>query len=402
MEKKNIAFILPRLSNGGMERIAAALSKEIINNYNLIIISLFEDRDKYDFVGEIIEINKTIEKSFIGKILNFLERIKKIDKIKREKNIDLTLSFEQTCNLLNLLTGREKKVISIHSIKSRENLSIGIYGKIYNFLMKILYKKSDKIICVSEGIKKDLNLNYGLDLNRIEVIYNPHDLKFINNNLKNIKKEKNNYEVINVGRLDVAKGQRYLLKIISLVKKELPNIKLKILGKGNLESELKELSKKLSLEENVEFLGYINNPYKEIEKADLFVLSSLYEGFPGVLVESLICKTPIISTDCVYGIREILLSEEELKKIGYNEIKESLYGTYGIICPKLKIGNNLNEFSLEYTEEEKLIAKEIIKLLKDKNLREKYQEKGLERAKKLDTSIIAQKYNELFEKTLDI
>ena len=56
MEKKNIAFILPRLSNGGMERIAAALSKEIINNYNLIIISLFEDRDKYDFVGEIIEI----------------------------------------------------------------------------------------------------------------------------------------------------------------------------------------------------------------------------------------------------------------------------------------------------------------------------------------------------------
>lgn len=402
MEKKNIAFILPRLSNGGMERVAAALSKEIKKKYNLTIISLLVDDERYDFGGEIIEINKTIEKNFIGKIFNFLDRVKKIDKIKREKNIDLTLSFEQTCNILNLLTGKEKKIISIHSIKSRENLSIGIYGKIYNFLMKILYKKSDKIICVSEGIKKDLNLNYGLDLKRIKVIYNPHDLKFITNNLENIKKEKNNYEIINVGRLDVAKGQKYLLKIISLVKKELPNIKLKILGKGNLESKLKELSKKLSLEENVEFLGYINNPYKEIEKADLFVLSSLYEGFPGVLVESLICRTPIISTDCVYGVREILLSEEELKKIGYNEIKEPLYGTYGIICPKLKIGNNLNEFSLEYTEEEKLIAKEIIKSLKDKNLREKYQEKGLERAKKLDTSIIAQKYNELFEKTLDI
>lgn len=402
MEKKNIAFILPRLSNGGMERVAAALSKEIKKKYNLTIISLLEDDERYDFAGEIIEINKTIEKSFIGKIFNFLERIRKINKIKREKNIDLTLSFEQTCNILNLLTRREKKIISIHSIKSRENLSIGIYGKIYNFLMKILYKKSDKIICVSEGIKKDLNLNYGIDLDRIEVIYNPHDLKFIANNLENTKREKNNYEIINVGRLDVAKGQKYLLKIISLVKKELPNIKLKILGKGNLESELKELSKNLSLEENIEFLGYINNPYKEIEKADIFVLSSLYEGFPGVLVESLICKTPIISTDCVFGIREILLSEEELKKIGYNEIKTPFYGTYGIICPKFKIGNNLTEFSLEYTEEEKIIAKEIVKLLKNKNLREKYQEKGLKRAKKLDTSIIAQRYNELFEKTLDI
>lgn len=402
MEKrKNIAFILPRLSNGGMERIAAALSKEIAKKYNLTIISLFQDTDKYDFTGEIIEINKTLEKGFLGKISNFLNRLREINRIKKEKKIDLTLSFEQTCNFLNLLTGEEKKVISIHNVKSRENLSIGIYGKIYNIIMKTLYKRADKIICVSEGIKKDLNFNYGLELSKIQVIYNPHDINFITNNLENKKEFNENYEILNVGRLDVAKGQRYLLKIISLVKQEIPNIKLKILGKGDLEKELKKLAKTLSIEENVDFLGYVNNPYKEIEKSDIFVLTSLYEGFPGVLVESLICNTPIISTDCVFGIREILFSEEELKKVGDKDILEPYYAKYGVICPKFKIENNLNEFSLEYTEEEKIFAKEIIKLLKNKEIRKKYQEIGLEKAKRLDTTIISKEYIKLFEESLN-
>lgn len=400
-KKKNIAFILPRLSNGGMERIAAALSKEIEKKYNLTIISLFQDTDKYDFTGEIIEINKTIEKGFLGKISNFLNRLKEINRIKKEKKIDLTLSFEQTCNFLNLLTGEEKKVISIHNVKSRENLSIGIYGKIYNIIMKTLYKRADKIICVSEGIKKDLNFNYGLELSKIQVIYNPHDINFITNNLENKKEFNENYEIINVGRLDVAKGQRYLLKIISLVKQEIPNIKLKILGKGDLEKELKELAKTLSIEENVDFLGYVNNPYKEIEKSDIFILTSLYEGFPGVLVESLICKTPVISTDCVFGIREILFSEEELKEVGDRDILEPYYARYGVICPKFKIGNNLNEFSLEYTEEEKIFAKEIIELLKNNEVRKKYQEIGLEKAKRLDTTIVSEEYIKLFEESLN-
>lgn len=399
MEKKNIAFILPRLSNGGMERVAAALSKEIAKKYSLVIISLLKDDEKFNFSGEIIEVNKTIRKNFLGKILNFIFRIKEINKIKKEKKIDLTLSFEQTCNLINLITGKEKKIISVHNIKSKENLSIGFYGKIYNVIMKNLYKKSDRIICVSKGIKKDLYVNYKINSEKIQVLYNPHDIKFIADNLTNKKIKNETYEIINVGRLDVAKGQRYLLKVISLIKKEYPKIKLKILGKGELEKELKELTKNLSIEENVEFLGYINNPYKEIEKADVFVLSSLYEGFPGVLVESLACKTPVISTDCVFGIREILLSEEELNQIGGKDIEIPFYGKYGIICPKLKIEKGLNNFSLEYTEEEKILAREIIKFLENEQVRKKYQEQGIEKARKLDTSIIANEYIKLFEST---
>lgn len=402
-KKKNIAFILPRLSNGGMERVAAALSKEIAKKYNLTIISLFQDNEKYDFAGEIIEINKIIGKNFLGKILNFLNRLRKINRIKKEKKIDLTLSFEQTCNFLNLLTGEDKKIISVHSEKSKENLSIGIYGKLYNWLMKIIYRRSEAIICVSKGIENDLRFNYKLDKQEqnVHVINNPYDIEFILKNIKNQKEEEEEPILINVGRLDVAKGHKNLFKILKLVKEEIPNIKLKILGKGDLEKELKELAKFLSIEANIDFLGYVNNPYREIEKADIFVMTSLYEGFPGVLVESLACKTPIISTDCTYGIREILFSEEELKEVRDKDIIEPYYAKYGIICPKFKIGNNLNEFSLEYREEEKIYAREIIKLLENKEMRKKYQKIGIEKAKKLDTTIISKKYIDLFEVVLN-
>ena len=95
-----------------------------------------------------------------------------------------------------------------------------------------------------------------------------------------------------MGRLTRPKGQWHLIRALSYVKKEIEDVKLLILGQGELKGYLKELVDKLDLRNNVEFLGYQRNPFKYIASSDLFVFSSLYEGFGNVLVEAMACGVP--------------------------------------------------------------------------------------------------------------
>lgn len=92
---------------------------------------------------------------------------------------------------------------------------------------------------------------------------------------------------------------------------------------------IQKLTKNLQLKDDVLFLGFKNNPFKYIAKADLFVLSSLWEGFPNVLIEAMVCGLPIISTGCRSGPREILAPTYR------NKVKNDYYkAEYGVIIPE--------------------------------------------------------------------
>nr|WP_241878977.1 glycosyltransferase [Psychrobacter sp. PraFG1]UNK05619.1 glycosyltransferase [Psychrobacter sp. PraFG1] len=111
--------------------------------------------------------------------------------------------------------------------------------------------------------------------------------------------------VLAVGRLT---HQKDFATLIHAFKKVLKNkaCNLIILGEGELRCELEKLIKDLNLQDNVQLPGFVNNPYAWMSKADLFVLSSIYEGFGNVLVEAMACGTPVVSTDCPSGPSEIL------------------------------------------------------------------------------------------------
>ena len=133
-------------------------------------------------------------------------------------------------------------------------------------------------------------------------IYNPLDKKNIikRSNLK-IKfkpfKEKNSLKIINIGRLVDQKDQLTILKSINLIKKKI-KIELLIIGQGKNESLLKKYIKINNLENCVRILPFNNNPYPYIKESDVFVLSSLYEGLPNVLLEAMTLKKFIISSNC--------------------------------------------------------------------------------------------------------
>jgi len=161
------------------------------------------------------------------------------------------------------------------------------------------------LICVSNGVKKDVLQNLKVKPKEIKTIYNPFDFEEIREKA-NQKVDLGFDYIINAAALTKVKNQELLIK--SYARLDTP-LHLVLLGKGNQEGNLKKLVKKLGLEKKVHFLGWQSNPYKYIKNAKLFVLSSNVEGFGNVLVESLALNTPVVSTNCPSGPSEILIGE---------------------------------------------------------------------------------------------
>lgn len=174
---------------------------------------------------------------------------------------------------------------------------------IFSLIESSSYKKADKIIAVSSSTKNVLVERYGLREERIKVIPNGVDLSRFHP--MNIDKIPNS--ILYVGRLDKRKGIDFLVKTIPLIKKEIPEIKLFIVGKGKLRKPLEKFIHFHHLESNIQFLGFI--PDRELpqwyNKAEITVIPSVFEGFGITAIESMACGTPVIATK-VDGLKDVI------------------------------------------------------------------------------------------------
>lgn len=205
---------------------------------------------------------------------------------------------------------RELPVVStVHN-----NASQSISGK--SFFKKIAFrkqlqsweKKSRAVVAVSEGVADDLKSNFGFS--QISVIHNPIDIDYLQERSKAEidhpwLSAKNGPVIIAVGRLTAQKDYPNLIRAFSLLRETL-NAKLIILGEGDLRAELETLVAELGCGEYVSMPGFVDNPFAYVAKADLFCLSSAWEGFGNVIVEAMAVGTPVVSTDCPSGPSEIL------------------------------------------------------------------------------------------------
>jgi glycosyltransferase involved in cell wall biosynthesis len=185
------------------------------------------------------------------------------------------------------------------------------HGWSKNFLKQLIFKfflkKTNQIIVNSFEFKKQMDKRYSI---RSKVILNPFDFSYIKKkSLENVRNNffrKNNLKLINVGRLVDQKDQITILRAMKLILKEKKNIQLIIIGKGKKETELNNYIFENKLESYIKLVGYQGNPFKYIKSADLFILSSKYEGLPNVLIESMFLKKSVFSSDCPTGPKEIL------------------------------------------------------------------------------------------------
>lgn len=246
------------------------------------------------------------------------------------KKLKLTHSFSLLSrpNYINILS----KYFGTHNYKiiiserAHPSLQYGYHdfkSIVNKFLIRNLYSKSEMVICNSNGNANDLIKNFGLSYEKTSVIHNPIDLQKIDNilPLENFF-DRNIFNLISVGRLDQGKNFKLLINSV----RDIPNVRLYILGEGSEKQELEKMIASKNLEDKVFLLGFDSNPFKYLKSADLFIFGSNHEGFPNVLLEAMACHLPILSTNCPSGPDEIL----QLTDPSTNEL---MFTDYGILVP---------------------------------------------------------------------
>ena len=188
---------------------------------------------------------------------------------------------------------------------------------------KILEKLSTKItkhhIAVSQTTKKDLT-NQGVKKENIFVSYGGIDLKTINS----IPKQKKEYDLIYVGRLNHQKNVQLLIHTTAILKKEFPKIKVCIIGDGPNRQKLENLTKELNLQDNIQFKGFLKDKkeiYKALKSSKIFILPSLLEGFGIVVIEANACSLPTIVIKNKWNASRELIQEGKNGFISENNSK---------------------------------------------------------------------------------
>ncbi len=180
-------------------------------------------------------------------------------------------------------------------------------------MLRNAYQRANAVIAVSEGVRRAALGYYQLADEHIETICNSFDVDLIQRqSLKPLDPElarrPGRFRIVAAGRLHEAKGYDLLIQAIRqlVFERALPQVELVIAGGGEQEPLLRTLIEQYQLADHVILVGHLSNPLPLIRSADLFCLSSRYEGMPNVVVEAMCCEVPVLATDCHCGPREIL------------------------------------------------------------------------------------------------
>jgi glycosyltransferase involved in cell wall biosynthesis len=312
-----ITILLPSLRGGGMEKELLLIAEELIKrNFSIEVVVVNTIQSAYTPSSKInlIDLGATQIRYAIFPLIKYLKQSKP----------EIIFCAETPLNTIAILakkiTGFPKQLI----ISERNHISsVTKYAKRFGdlirpHLVKYLYPYADKVVTVSKGVAQDLITTCQLHSHKVQTLYNMFDVE----NIKQKSTEeathlpKDNLPIIlNIGRLSPQKDQATLIKAFAIVRKKTP-CHLIILGEGAERSNLIQLIRQLNLENDILMPGFVSNPYAYIARANVFVLSSMYEGLPGVLIEALACGTSIVSTNCPSGPAEILE-----------------HGKYGILTP---------------------------------------------------------------------
>lgn len=393
---KKVNLFVGTLSGGGAERAVSNISLNLDEEIKRDII-LYSHNTKidYPYSGRLIYLDEMKLSNPLKKILALITHLREIRKIKKRNPEVPTISFLEYPNLINALTRKSgKTIISVRNHMSTKHKT-GIKSFFWNFTIRWLYSKTDRIVVVSQEIKRDLTINYGINPDIINVIYNSYPIETIQDLSEAPIEDKykeifSSSVIITSGRLNKQKGHWHLIRAFSEVKKKVRDAKLVFLGEGALKESLEELSKELGLDNDVHFLGFQENPFKYINRSRVFVMSSLYEGFPNALAEAMACGIPIISTDCLSGPREILAPNEFGKESISYEIDEKKFGVLTPVCD-----GNMYKAKENLTKEEQEMANCMIKLLQDEELAKYFSNQSLKRIQDFNIKKIINQWEEL-------
>ena len=355
---KKVMLISPNFGGGGAERSISKLSIQLAEkNYEVhfVVFNVFPGREQvYPIKGAIHILDVPAGRSVVDKGFRLFDRIVKTRKLKKKFDIDVSISFLEGADYVNILSRqKEKVIISIRGSKESDEEISGLIGWVRKrILMPMLYRKADKVVCVSQGIKAEIENVFSLASGKTKVIYNSYDVDTIrilgNESLPAYAEGLFSKScIVTSGRLHPQKNHVGLIYSFAQLRKLEIDCKLVILGTGELKAQLMDVCKALGLSvsvltvddldttADVVFLGYQKNPWMFMNRARLFVLSSLWEGFPNALAEAMSLGLPVISTNCPHGPSE-MLSDVPLRELNAEEVTITRYGALLPILRNIK------------------------------------------------------------------
>lgn len=394
-----ILFFISTLENDGAERAMSNITTHLPDNVEADI--LLNSVSEHDFPtnANIISLGMKPDSSKgIGyQLIALIKRIPTLYRLKRDNHYDACISFMDSANMCNILTGNKycKTIISVRvSVSQDKSL---LYRFAVKPMVRILYNKADYVTAVAEGINKELIDVFGIQPKRVKTITNGYDLSIIRNlahedidiNIPDFDKK---FVYVTVGRYAEQKAQWHLIRAFSNIANKCDNAILLIIGQGEEKEYLENLKKENHMENRIYLLPYQKNPFSVLDKCDVFVMPSLFEGYCNALCEALICGLPCIATDFQSSAREILAPDTPYD---YRITDGIEYAEYGILTPVCSGIRYKGSEPIERQEE--CLSLAMLSLYEDRDMLENYRNKADIRAVQLDIEKKVHEWIELAE-----
>jgi len=407
---KKVAFYLLSLFGGGGQKVILDLAKGFsLQGYKVDLLLFSRKGNLLSRIDSRINIIDLGSKRILFSVFPIIKYLK------NEKPL-FVMGTSEHANLVLILA----KLFSRTKTKVLVRVGMTFFDLFKNYkkkrdrliplLIKLLYPYADKIIANSQNVAHDLEKVSKLPKNKIQIIYNPKFVEEIKEKsldrfanarkdgldsvssvtntpqsslrgTRQSRKQSNwdfpdKFTILAVGRLEKQKDFKILIRAFALVKRKI-DAQLIILGEGGQRKELEEMILALDLKD-VFLKGFTDNPYFYMANADILVSTSLWEGFSNVLIEAGILGLPILATDCGSGSRELLAPHSNFnKQLEKGRIE---YADNGILVAK---------------QDKEMIAKAIILLFEDEELRKEYSEKIKGYSGEFGIMKILEKYKEI-------
>lgn len=304
--RKKVLFLIPSLAGGGAERVFTTLLTHLDRTRFELHLGVLEGQGTYmkdvpTDVG-IHRLNISRVRYALPGIVRLVWRIRPHAVLSTLGHLNLALL------LVRPFMPRGTKLLVREAAVATAFLQVETRRpRLWTWLYRRLYRRADAVICLSDSMAEDLAQNFRVPREALVRIYNPVEIERIRRLADN---GGNPYagpgpHFVAAGRLTRQKGFDVLLQALPAVLECFPEARLTVVGDGPLKEELGNQARTLGIMENVDFLGFQENPWRYLKHADLVLLPSRYEGTSNILLEALALGKRVIAADCPGGTREI-------------------------------------------------------------------------------------------------
>lgn len=302
----HIAIFLTSMRVGGAERIALNLCTGLVKKGHTVDLLLVEAEG--DLLAELPDSISVVD---LG-ASRVATSVRHLRRYLRERNPHVLYSLMTEINVVAVLANQLSRVDTRLIVSEHNTPTVSVEGLKDRFVLRLAsltYPRANHVVAVSHGVRDDLLNVVDLPKEKVSVIHNPIDT----GRIRTQAAKPANHEwltdpstpvVMSAGRHAPQKGFDTLLRAFARL--EHSNVRFILLGEGDETESLRKLATELGIDDRVDFPGFVDNPFKYMAGADVFVLSSWYEGFGNVLIEAMATGCPVVSTDCPSGPNEIL------------------------------------------------------------------------------------------------